>query len=964
MSVTINLSEANTVTLTNAQPSAVTVSGSVGDITGITINAGDGLTGGGTDTSGAVSLSLAVGAGTGIAVSSDAVALDHLGLEDLTAPASDKVFFYDVSQNAAKFLTLGDNLSITDDTLNAVAVSGDQPAIIDSSGTPTLATGITGEEVRTAIGAGTSDFSGSYNDLTNKPTIPSAANNATITIEAGSGLSTGGNFTTDQATNETITLTNSDKGSDQNIYKNVAADTGTAVADTNNDTLTISGGTGISTSATADTITIVNDSPDQTVSLTAGDNVTVTGTYPNFTIASTDTDTNTQLSDEEVQDVVGAMVTGNTETNISVTYDDTNGKLNFAATDTDTVTSVGISGSEASGTITIAGSGATSVAQSGNTITISSTDTDTNTQLTDEEVQDVVGGMVTGNTETNITVTYDDATGKLNFSATDTDTITSVGVSGSEASGTITLAGSGATSISQVGNTITISSTDTDTNTQLSTEQVQDIIGAMFSGNTETLITVTYDDTDGTIDLVVDNDLSNYDNSTSGFLTAHPSIAAAASVDNSGRTYIQDITLDSNGHVTGITSATETVTNTDTQLTDEEVQDVVGAMVTGNTETNITVTYDDTNGKLNFSATDTDTVTSVGISGSETTGTVTLAASGAASISQAGSTVTISATDTDTTYSTATASTEGLVKIGYTETGKNYPVELDSGQMYVNVPWTDTDTDTVTSVGVSGSETTGTVTIAASGAASVSQVGSTVTISATDTDTTYSTATASTEGLVKIGYTENGKNYPVELSNGQMFVNVPWVDTDTDTTYTAGGDYGITLSGTEFRLEDDRRRNSTSTDIYTGNTHDYTFYDASIGIRWYTSGAEEMRLENDGDLHVDGDVIAYSTTVSDQRLKDDVETITDACEKVCNLRGVEYTWNAGSRKGKREIGVIAQEVEKVVPEIVHNKKLALVDGEEYKTVDYEKLVALLIEANKELCERVQTLEAKVNGVTE
>ena len=51
----------------------------------------------------------------------------------------------------------------------------------------------------------------------------------------------------------------------------------------------------------------------------------------------------------------------------------------------------------------------------------------------------------------------------------------------------------------------------------------------------------------------------------------------------------------------------------------------------------------------------------------------------------------------------------------------------------------------------------------------------------TDTDTTYTTATSSVLGLVKIGYSENGKNYPVELSNGQMYVNVPWVDTDTNT---------------------------------------------------------------------------------------------------------------------------------------------------------------------------------------
>jgi hypothetical protein len=135
-------------------------------------------------------------------------------------------------------------------------------------------------------------------------------------------------------------------------------------------------------------------------------------------------------------------------------------------------------------------------------------------------------------------------------------------------------------------------------------------------------------------------------------------------------------------------------------------------------------------------------------------------------------------------------------------------------------------------------------------------------------------------------------------------------------------------------------------------------------LRFYTGGAEEMRLENDGDLHVDGDVIAYSTTVSDERLKDNVKTIDNACDKVCSLRGVEYTWNNGSRKGQREIGVIAQEVEKVIPEIVREKKLSLVDDEIYKTVDYEKLVAVLIEANKELCDRVSKLESKLDGITD
>jgi hypothetical protein len=75
-------------------------------------------------------------------------------------------------------------------------------------------------------------------------------------------------------------------------------------------------------------LTIVNDSPDQTVALTAGSNVTITGTYPNFTIASTDT----QLSEEQVEDYVGGMVTGNTESGIAVTYQDADGTLDFVNT--------------------------------------------------------------------------------------------------------------------------------------------------------------------------------------------------------------------------------------------------------------------------------------------------------------------------------------------------------------------------------------------------------------------------------------------------------------------------------------------------------------------------------------------------------------------------------------------------------------------------------------------------------
>lgn len=128
-------------------------------------------------------------------------------------------------------------------------------------------------------------------------------------------------------------------------------------------------------------------------------------------------------------------------------------------------------------------------------------------------------------------------------------------------------------------------------------------------------------------------------------------------------------------------------------------------------------------------------------------------------------------------------------------------------------------------------------------------------------------------------------------------------------------------------------------------------------MRFYTGSAEEMRLENDGDLHVDGDVIAYSTTISDIRLKDNIVGINNALAKVGQLNGYTFEYKAD---GKVSAGVIAQEVEAVLPEAVSEKQLPLKtdDDQDYKVVNYDALHGLLIEAIKELSLRVEALEAK------
>ena len=122
----------------------------------------------------------------------------------------------------------------------------------------------------------------------------------------------------------------------------------------------------------------------------------------------------------------------------------------------------------------------------------------------------------------------------------------------------------------------------------------------------------------------------------------------------------------------------------------------------------------------------------------------------------------------------------------------------------------------------------------------------------------------------------------------------------------------------------------------------------------YISGSNEFRFESDGDFHADGDVIAYSTTTaSDENLKKNIVTVPDGLAKVEALKGVTFEWNKNDQKSA---GVIAQDVEKVLPEIV--KTVQDFDGNDYKTVNYSGLTSILIEAVKELSARVKVLETK------
>jgi hypothetical protein len=132
----------------------------------------------------------------------------------------------------------------------------------------------------------------------------------------------------------------------------------------------------------------------------------------------------------------------------------------------------------------------------------------------------------------------------------------------------------------------------------------------------------------------------------------------------------------------------------------------------------------------------------------------------------------------------------------------------------------------------------------------------------------------------------------------------------------------------------------------TGNAWSYTGYAHSNLYRLYssTAGGDRLTLDSNGSLWVAGNFSA----ASDARLKSNVRPIEGALGLALRLRGVRY-----EKDDVEQIGVIAQEVEEVVPELVTTNE----DG--FKAVDYDRFTAILIEAVKELSAKVESLEARL-----
>ncbi len=128
---------------------------------------------------------------------------------------------------------------------------------------------------------------------------------------------------------------------------------------------------------------------------------------------------------------------------------------------------------------------------------------------------------------------------------------------------------------------------------------------------------------------------------------------------------------------------------------------------------------------------------------------------------------------------------------------------------------------------------------------------------------------------------------------------------------------------------------------------------------------------NNGDTYCSGDVVAYA---SDFRLKENIRPIENALSKVQKISGVHYEWKDKVKElgfeptTKQDIGVIAQAIQEVLPEAVKPAPFDYVggtskSGENYLTVQYEKIVPLLIEAIKEQQTQIEELKSIINGLT-
>lgn len=176
---------------------------------------------------------------------------------------------------------------------------------------------------------------------------------------------------------------------------------------------------------------------------------------------------------------------------------------------------------------------------------------------------------------------------------------------------------------------------------------------------------------------------------------------------------------------------------------------------------------------------------------------------------------------------------------------------------------------------------------------------------------------------------------------------------------------GYSIGGRVVFMHD----NSSTSGIYNDENNEWmTIFRHNAEVELFYNGGEKAATTSDGftcsgTLRSTGNIISNT---SDARLKTNIENIPNALDKVMSLNGVIYNWNDEAPedfdKETKEVGLLAQEVEAVLPEIVHGAPFdrrndgTTISGKDYKTLQYERVVPLLVEAIKELKQEINSLK--------
>lgn len=198
----------------------------------------------------------------------------------------------------------------------------------------------------------------------------------------------------------------------------------------------------------------------------------------------------------------------------------------------------------------------------------------------------------------------------------------------------------------------------------------------------------------------------------------------------------------------------------------------------------------------------------------------------------------------------------------------------------------------------------------------------------TDGTPRQSTLVVKEQGFVGIN-TYDGTNYNSTLKSG------PFNDSA----------YNVVVSGSSLFLPSIGAPTTSKFRAHMGNGDIYLGVNNAGSILFDTGATNSTTyLTISGGLRVSDDVIAFA--ISDERVKDNVLPISNALEKLEQITGVSFDWKPESGHHGHDYGVIAQEIEKILPEVVATRDSG------YKAVKYEKIIPLLIEAIKELSKRI------------